>query len=60
MWACGDCSQSIAELAYGVHVDDGAATWMAVAARCVECGSVSGLTDFVVPGAPVDAFVDAL
>jgi hypothetical protein len=59
-WACGDCSQSIAEVAFGVHADDGAATWLVVAARCVECGSVSGLTDLVVPGVPVDAFVTSL
>ena len=59
-WACSDCSQSIAELAFGVHEDGGAATWLAVAARCVECGSVYGLTDLVVPATPVDAFVDSL
>lgn len=59
-WACSDCSQSIAEVAFGVHVDGEAATWMAVAVRCVECGSVAGLTDLVVPGLPADAFVDSL
>jgi hypothetical protein len=59
-WACRDCNQSIAEVAFGVHDEDGAATWMAVAARCVECGSVSGLTDVVVPATPVDAFVASL
>ena len=59
-WACTDCSQSIAEVVYGVHQDGGAATWMAVAARCVECGSVAGLTDLVVPALPVDAFVASL
>ena len=59
-WACADCSQSIAEIAYGVHDDGGSATWLAVAARCVECGSVYGLTDFVVPAIPVDAFVTSL
>jgi hypothetical protein len=59
-WSCSDCSQSIAEIAYGVHEDGGAATWMAVAARCVECGSVAGLTDLVVPAIPVDAFVTSL
>jgi hypothetical protein len=59
-WACGDCSQSIAEVAFGVTVDGDAATWMAVAARCVECQSVAGLTDLVVPGLPADAFVASL
>jgi hypothetical protein len=59
-WACSDCSQSIAEVAFGVHVDGEIATWMAVAARCVECGSVAGLTDLVVPGLPADDFVAGL
>jgi hypothetical protein len=59
-WSCTDCSQSIAEVAFGVHDDGGAATWLAVAARCVECGSVAGLADLVVPAIPVDAFVTAL
>jgi hypothetical protein len=59
-WACSECRQSIAEVAFGVHVDGEVATWMAVAARCVECGSVAGLTDLVVPGPPADAFVTGL
>jgi hypothetical protein len=59
-WACSECRQSIAEVAFGVHVDGEVATWMAVAARCVECGSVAGLTDLVVPAIPVDAFVTSL
>jgi hypothetical protein len=59
-WSCSECSQSIAEVAFGVHADGDVATWLAVAARCVECGSVSGLTDVVVPRAPIDAFVAAL
>ena len=59
-WACGDCGQPIAEVAFGVHVDGDSATWMAVAVRCVECSSVSGLTDLVVPGLPADTFVDSL
>lgn len=59
-WACGDCSQSIAEVAFGVHVDGEAATWLALAARCVECGAVAGLTDMVVPGLPADGFVASL
>lgn len=59
-WACPDCSQSIADVAFGVHADDGVANWLVVAARCVECNSVSGLTDLVVPDLPVDEFVDSL
>jgi hypothetical protein len=59
-WACHDCRQSIAEVAYGIHEESGAATWMALAARCVDCGSVAGLTDVVVPDLPVDEFVSSL
>ena len=59
-WACSDCRQSIAEIAYGVHEEDGAATWLAVAARCVECGSVHGLADIVLPAVSVDVFVTSL
>jgi hypothetical protein len=59
-WSCLECSQSIAEVAFGVHADGDVATWLAVAARCVGCGSVHGLTDLVVPGLPIDAFVVSL
>jgi len=59
-WACGECRQSIAEVAFGVHESAGVASWMAVAARCVECGSVAGLTDLVVPDLPIDEFVASL
>lgn len=60
VWSCRDCQQSIAEVAFGVHADDGAATWMVVAARCVECGRVAGMTDMVVPNLPLDDFVASL
>jgi hypothetical protein len=60
VWACRDCRQSIAEVGFGVHADDGLATWMVVGARCVECGRVAGMTDLVVPDVPVDDFVDSL
>ena len=59
-WACHDCRQSIAEVAYGIHEEDGAATWLAVAARCVDCNSVTGLTDLVVPHLAIDEFVSSL
>ena len=59
-WSCPECSQSIAEIAYGVHADGDTATWMALAARCVECSSVQGLTDIVVPAAAIDDFVASL
>jgi hypothetical protein len=53
-WSCSTCRQSIAEVAYGLHVDSGdAVTWVAVATRCVECGDMNGVADFVLPGLPV-------
>lgn len=60
MWSCSECSQSIAEVVFGVHADGDVATWLAVAARCVECGTVSGLADIVVPSVPIDAFMASL
>jgi hypothetical protein len=60
VWACVGCSQSIAEVVYGIHEDDGIATWMAVAVRCVECGDVTGLTDLVLGDIPIDELLLAL
>jgi len=55
VWCCPTCNQSIAEAAYGLHVESGdAVTWVALAVRCVECGDLSGVADFVLPGTPVD------
>lgn len=70
MWACPDCGQSICELAAGLAVDAADAadavdatdavdgeqrvTWVALGARCVACGCLAGLTDFVLPGVPAD------
>jgi len=59
-WACPGCSQSLAEVVYGIHDEDGVATWMVVAARCVGCGQVAGLTDLVVPGVAADVFAATL
>ena len=54
MHACGGCGHSIAEVAAGLHYPDGEhVEWVAVAVRCVECGRLDGLTDFVVPGRPL-------
>jgi hypothetical protein len=54
-WACGNCRQSIAEVAYGLHLeDDDSVTWLAVGVRCVNCGELGGVADFVLPGLPVD------
>ena len=51
MWACTTCSQSIVEVAAGLHQEEGdRITWVALAVRCVGCGNLSGLTDFVVDG----------
>lgn len=54
MWACGGCGQSIAELAAGLHLPDGEhVQWVALAARCVDCGRLTGLTDRVVDAQPL-------
>jgi hypothetical protein len=61
MWACLGCGHSIAELAAGMHVDpEDQVSWVALGARCVECGRVSGLTDLVLPGLPVADVIAAL
>lgn len=60
MWACHSCAQSIAELAVGLHVEDDVVTWAALAARCVNCEEVDGLTDVLVPGRPVAEVVAEL
>lgn len=56
-WACGVCLQSIAEVALGLSVPPGAAaaTWLAVAVRCVGCGLIAGVTDLAVPAGAVVA-----
>lgn len=54
MWACAGCGQSIAELVAGLHVPDGEhVEWVALAARCVECHRLAGLTDVVVDRRPL-------
>lgn len=54
MWSCTGCGHSIAEVAAGLAVPDGDhVEWVVLAARCVECGDVEGLTDVVVPGLEV-------
>lgn len=56
MHACSACGQSIMELAVGLHAAEPAEPgepprvgWLALAARCVECGRIDGLTDAYVP-----------
>jgi hypothetical protein len=46
MWSCPGCEQSIAEIASGIHAEGDNVTWVAVGARCVNCGLIAGLTDF--------------
>ena len=59
-WSCSNCSQSLAEVVFGVSEEDGLARWLVVSARCVGCGHVTGLTDMVVPGVAADVFAATL
>lgn len=61
MHACTTCGQSMFEVACGLHVESGSTvTWVAVAVRCVGCGRLDGVTDFVVPNVPLDEVRAAL
>ena len=61
MWCCKNCGQSIAEVAVGLSVEDGEhVTWAVIAARCVECGRIDGLTDLVLPGTPITEVLERL
>ena len=61
MWSCSGCGQSIAEVAAGLHLEDSDdVTWVALAARCVECGAIEGLTDFNVDPTSADDLADKL
>ena len=54
MFACPGCSGSIVEVAAGLNLPDGDhVEWVAVGARCVECGRLAGLTDMVLAPTPV-------
>jgi hypothetical protein len=59
-WACGECGNSIAELAAGLAADGGTVSWVALGVRCVECGIVAGVTDMLVPDVPIDQVASAL
>ncbi|MDQ1696626.1 MAG: hypothetical protein QOJ03_1979, partial [Frankiaceae bacterium] len=59
-WSCFNCSQSIAEVAFGVHENLGRASWLVMSVRCVECGHLAGLTDLVVPDLDADALAASL
>ena len=61
MWACKGCGQSIAELGVGLHVPDGRhVEWVALGARCVDCGRLDGLTDVIVDGRPLPEVLAAI
>ena len=61
MWACKGCGQSIAEVGAGLNVPDGEhVEWVAVGARCVDCGRLEGLTDMVVDRRPLAEVLAAL
>lgn len=61
MWSCGTCGQSIAEIAAGLSLPDGERVdWVVLGVRCVECGRIDGVTDFVVQSTPVAEVVSAL
>jgi hypothetical protein len=48
-FSCRNCGQSIMEVATGLHVeDDDRVTWAALGVRCVNCGDLAGVADFVV------------
>jgi hypothetical protein len=55
MWSCAGCEQSIAEVVTGIHAENDQVTWVAVGARCVNCGLIAGLTDFTPEPAPLSA-----
>lgn len=59
-WSCYNCRQSITEVVFGISERDGMAEWLVVAARCVGCGHVAGLTDMVVPNVAADVFAASL
>lgn len=48
-WSCRNCRQAIAEVVFGLHEEASAVVWAAMAVRCVNCGSIDGVADFVVP-----------
>ncbi len=60
VWSCHSCSQSIAEVVYGIHDEAGTARWLVVAVRCVECGDVDGVTDLLIGEMPLDELLARL
>jgi hypothetical protein len=69
MWACATCGQSITEVVAGLHapaehpsenLSPGPVSWVAIGVRCVGCGSLDGVTDFVLVPTPYTEVVDKL
>jgi hypothetical protein len=61
MWSCASCGQSIAELAAGLSMPDGNhVDWVVLGARCVDCGRIDGLTDFLMQATPLGHVVARL
>jgi hypothetical protein len=60
VWSCASCSQSIAEVVYGIHDEAGTAKWLVVAVRCVNCGDVAGVADIVTGDLPLDELLATL
>jgi hypothetical protein len=60
-YECPGCQQSLVELAVGISADgDRRAEWVALAARCVGCGRIAGLTDRLVSGLAVEELLVAV
>jgi hypothetical protein len=58
---CRGCQQSLVELAVGISADtERRAGWLALAARCVGCGRISGLTDCLIQGDTVEEVLVAV
>jgi hypothetical protein len=54
-FACVACRQSLVELAAGISTNEqGRARWLALAARCVGCGRITGLTDVLLEDVEMD------
>ncbi len=61
MWACEGCGHSIVEVAAGVSSTDGErAQWVALGVRCIDCGRLAGVTDFVLDDQPLDRVLAGL
>jgi hypothetical protein len=66
MWACDSCEQLIAELAVGAHEEvvteagEPVVTWLAIGARCVSCGTLSGVTDITINSRPFSEILRAI